>query len=144
MDASDLHEVLLGNGVELLLVLHQLRELDVDGGAEGGAEVRRAAGDEAKVGIVRKLADGLDVSGSAAKAVKDLLDTGARLHRDDAKLVLLIDPDKEGLGVIVEDASARRPVAVEVACLEEAVTLLEEEVIVDQLLLSGRSMPSSG
>ena len=35
----------------------------------------------------------------------------------------------------MEDTSARWPVSVEVACLQESVTLFEKEVIIDELLL---------
>ena len=35
----------------------------------------------------------------------------------------------------MEDASTLRPVSVEVASIQESISLLEEEVIVDQLLL---------
>lgn len=65
----------------------------------------------------------LDVSSSSAKSVKDFLDTSTLLHRDNSKLILLIDPDQESLGVIVEDTSARWPVSVEVACNKESVSL---------------------
>jgi hypothetical protein len=45
------------------------------------------------------------------------------LHGDDTELILLVDPDEESLGVVVEDTTALGPVAVESASLEEAVTL---------------------
>jgi len=45
------------------------------------------------------------------------------LHGDDSELILLVDPDQESLGVVVEDTSARWPVSVEVASLKESVTL---------------------
>jgi hypothetical protein len=48
------------------------------------------------------------------------------LHGDDSELVLLVDPDEESLGVVVEDASAGWPVSVEVAGLEESVALPTE------------------
>ena len=137
VDTSDLNVVLVSDRVELVLSVHQLRQLDVHGAAHRSAQVRRAAGDVTIVVVVRELANGLNVLGSAAKAIEDLLDTSTLLHGDDAQLVLLVDPDEERLRVIVEDASAGRPVAVEVAGFEEPVALLEQEVVVDQLLLSG-------
>lgn len=39
MDTSDLNEVLGSDGLELLLLLHKLWKLDVDGGSEGGSEI---------------------------------------------------------------------------------------------------------
>ena len=121
VDASDLDVVLGSNSLELVLLLAELRELDVDRGAHGGAEVRGAGGDVAESGVVGELADGLDMSGGAAKAVKDLGDASTLLHGDDSELVLLVDPDEEGLGVVVEDSTATGPVTVEVAGLEETV-----------------------
>ena len=44
----------------------------------------------------------------------------------------------------MEDASAFGPVSVEVASIQESVSLLEEEVIVDQLLLLGWSHGAKG
>ena len=95
----------------------------MDGGAEGGTEVGVAGGDVAKVLVVSELADGLDVSGGAGEAVEHSVDVGTTLHGDDAELIFLINPDKESLGVVVEDTAARGPVAVETAGLEETVTL---------------------
>ncbi len=73
--------------------------------------------------IVRELADGLDVSGSSAKSVEDFEDTSSWLHRDDSELILLVDPDEESLGVVVEDTSSGWPVSVKVASLKESVSL---------------------
>ena len=121
---SDLHVVLVSDLVELGLVGGgaKLGQVDVDGGAHGGTEVSGAGGDVAEVGVVSELADGLDVLGSAAESVEDFLDAGTGLHGDDTELVLLVDPDEEGLFLVVEDTSALGPVAVEVASLEESVT----------------------
>ena len=54
-----------------------------------------------------RVTDGTDATG---QALKDTLDIAAVLHGDDAELVLLIHPQQEGLGLIVEDAAALRPV----------------------------------
>ena len=123
VDASNLDVVLVGDGVELVLLLAQLRELDVHGGAHGGAEVRRAGGDVAERRVVGELADALNDRGGLAEPLEDLLDSGTLLHRDNSELILLVDPDQEGLGVVVENATAAGPVAVQVTSLEEAVTL---------------------
>lgn len=50
-------------------------------------------------------------------------------------MILLVAPDQEGLVVVMEDATSGRPETASVRCLKEAIALLEEEVIVDQLLL---------
>ena len=59
-------------------------------------------------------------------------------------MILFVDPAKEGLGIVVEDATAGGPVTVETAGLEEAIALLEQEVVLDQLLLIGLAHGSQG
>ena len=115
-------------------------QVNVDRGPHAGAKVGGArvdiaellAEDEvlAALGLDR-VADGLDAAG---KALEDSLDVTALLHGDDAELVLLIDPDKEGLGLIVEDATALGPVALHAGHLQIGVSRHEEEVVIDQLL----------
>jgi len=57
------------------------------------------------------------------------------LHGDDSKLILLVDPDKEGLVVVMVDTSSLWPVSLKSSRLEILVTTLEEEMIGDQLFL---------
>ena len=73
--------------------------------------------------VMSKLADSFDFGSSSAESVENLNDTGSLLHGDDSKLILFVDPDEEGLGVVVEDTSAGWPVSVEIACFEESVSL---------------------
>ena len=73
--------------------------------------------------VVSELGSGLDSGGGAAETLEDSADVGTLLHGDDTELILLINPDEEGLGVIVEDTSALGPVAVETAGIEEAIAL---------------------
>jgi hypothetical protein len=49
-------------------------------------------------------------------------------------LILLVDPDKEGLIVIVVDSSCIRPVSIKASSFKESVSFLEEEVVFDKLL----------
>jgi hypothetical protein len=86
---------------------------------------------------VSEVADGLDGGGGAAESVEDFGNTGTLLHGDDSELVLLVDPDEERLGLVVENSTTTGPVTVEVASGEETVSLLEKEVVLDQLLLIG-------
>ena len=65
----------------------------------------------------------LDLGSSDGESLEDLTDVRTLLHRDDTELILLINPDEEGLGVIVEDTSALGPVAVKTAGIEEAIAL---------------------
>jgi len=77
---------------------------------------------------------GTNSSNATGQALKDTLDITTLLHGDDPHLILLIDPEKEGLGLIVEDATALGPVTLHTSNLEVAVTRHEEEVVIDQLL----------
>lgn len=79
--------------------------------------------------------DTLNVLSSTAEALKHSSDVSTRLHRNNAELILLIDPDKESLGIIVEDSSARWPVSVQSTGFKEPVSFLEKEVVSDELLL---------
>lgn len=70
-----------------------------------------------------ELDDLLDLGSTAGEAVEDGMDIGTGLHGDDAELILFVDPDEEGLFLVVEDTTTVGPVTVEAASLEEAVTL---------------------
>lgn len=82
-----------------------------------------------------KTCNSLNMSGSLGETSEDGTDVGARLHRNDAELVLFVDPHEESLIVVVENTSAFRPVAVETASIKETISFLEEEMIIDELLL---------
>merc|ERR1712179_693010 len=47
---------------------------------------------------------------STSKTLKYTLDITSLLHGDDPSLIFLIDPEKEGLGSVVEDSTALGPV----------------------------------
>ena len=144
MGSTDLHVELVGDALESRPVLHQVGKVDVDGGAEGCSKVGWARSDVTELVVVSERGNTLDVGCSLRQSCEDCTDVSTLLHRDDSKLILLVDPDEEGLLVVVEDASAFRPVSVEVASIQESVSLLEKEVIVDQLLLLGWSHGAEG
>ena len=123
VDTTDLHVILGGNFFELFHVLGKLWQLDVDGGTESGTQVGWAGSDVAQVLVMRKFSNIFDSSGGAGKTVENGVNVGTWLHGDDSELIFLIDPDKEGLVVVVEDSSARWPVTVQTASIQEAVTL---------------------
>merc|ERR1719402_2009374 len=85
--------------------------------------------------LSRLLLDGLlnslDTLGKPGEA---LLHISSLLHGDDAELILLVDPDEEGLLPVVEDATTLRPVALHTSHLQVPVSGDEEEVVVNQLL----------
>jgi len=129
--------------VQLLLVLGQGGELDVDAGTETSSQVGWAGQDVAEmlvphVRVAALLHEGLDLGQALAETLEDTLDVTALLHGDDAEMVLLVDPDQEGLGVVVPDATSVGPVAGHTGAGEERRDgLVEEEVIGDQLILLG-------
>mmetsp|Transcript_48843 Transcript_48843/g.66506 ORF Transcript_48843/g.66506 Transcript_48843/m.66506 type:complete len:318 (-) Transcript_48843:69-1022(-) len=135
MNTSDLDVVLVSNALELGHILRKLGESDMYGSSEGGTKVGGARGDVTKVLVVGELGNLLNSLGGTGESIEDSTNIGTVLHGDDSKLILLINPDKEGLVIVVEDTSAGRPVSVEVAGLKETVAFLEEEVVVDKLLL---------
>jgi len=125
-------------GSESLLV--PSGQVNVDGCAHASAQVGWAGVDVAELGaqqeVLARLSldgvrDGLDTAG---KALEDSLDITTVLHGDDTELILLIDPDQEGLGIIVEDSTALGPVTLHTGNLQVGVTRHEEEVVIDQLL----------
>ena len=95
----------------------------MDGSSEGGSEVSWAGGDVSKMVGVGELSDLLDSSGGTGKTTEDFSDVSTWLHGDDSELIFFIDPDEEGLVVVVEDSSAGWPVTVETAGGEVFVAL---------------------
>jgi len=129
--------------VQLLLVLSHGGELDVDTGAETSSQVGWAGQDVAEmlvphVRVTALLHEGLDLGQALAETTEDTLDVTALLHGDDAEMILLVDPDQEGLGVVVPDTTGIGPVTGHAGAGEERRHgLVEEEVIGDQLILLG-------
>merc|ERR1719391_1809272 len=85
--------------------------------------------------LSRLLLDGLlDSLNTLGKPGEDLLHISSLLHGDDAELILLVDPDKEGLLPVVEDSTTLGPVTLHASHLQVPVARDKEEVVVDQLL----------
>merc|ERR1739844_344354 len=78
-----------------------------------------------------RVTNSLDAPG---KSFKDSLDISTLLHGDDSELILLIDPDQESLGSVVEDTSALWPVSLHTSNSQISVARHEEEVIINKLL----------
>ena len=76
----------------------------------------------------------LDLGGSDRESLEDGTDVSTRLHGDNTELVFFIDPDKECLVVVVEDATSFRPFIVATGCCKEPVSFLKEEVVGDELV----------
>ena len=73
--------------------------------------------------VVGELDDSFNMLSSSAKSLEDSSDVSTWLHGNDTKLILLVNPHEESLLLVVEDTSARWPVPVETARLEEFVSL---------------------
>jgi len=131
----------LASNLELLdAFLGPSGEVNMDRGSHASTEVGGAGVDVtvllgqsiflARLGL-DGLLDGLDAAGEAGE---DSLDVAALLHGDDTGLVLLIDPEKEGLGVIVEDSTTLGPVTLHTSDGQVSISVDKEEVIINQLL----------
>jgi hypothetical protein len=58
---------------------------------------------------------------------------GTVLHRNDSKLIFLVNPHKESLVVIVENTTSLGPFSLKTAGFEVLVTTLEQEMVSDEL-----------
>jgi len=118
-------------------------QVHVDGGTHASAQVGGAGVNVAELGAEQELLaalslDGVtDSSNAPGETLKDTLDITALLHGDDTELILLVDPDKEGLVLVVEDATALGPVALHASDLQVGVTRHEKEMVIDELLAGG-------
>merc|ERR1719471_2276970 len=115
-------------------------QVDHDGSPHAGSKVGGAGVDVAVLLgqgelLARLSLDGVPDSLDAAReAGEDSLDVAALLHGDDPHLVLLVHPQQEGLGSVVEDATTLGPVALHSRDSEVGVSRHEEEVVVNELL----------
>jgi len=135
VSTSNLNLVLIGNGLEGFLIVHQLWQFDVDRCSHGGTKIGWARSNVTKMTIMGEVDNRFNMLSGSAESLKYLWDVSIFLHRNDSKLILLINPDKESLGVVVENTSTRWPVSVKTARLKESVTLFEEEMVSDELFL---------
>jgi hypothetical protein len=112
----------------------------MDRGTHASAQVGGAGVDVAKLGAEQevlarlsldRVSDSLNATG---KALKDGKDIATILHGNDTELIFLIDPDKEGLGIIVEDTTTLRPITLHTSNLQIWVSRHEEEVVINKLL----------
>merc|ERR1739844_416711 len=112
----------------------------MDGGTHTSSKIGGAGVDESVLFRESKVLATLSldrVSNSldtTSKTSKDTLDITALLHGDDSHLIFLIDPEKEGLGSVVEDSTAIWPVTLHTSNSEVTVSTNEEEVIINKLL----------
>ena len=82
---------------------------------------------------MRKLSHLFNVSASSAKSIENCLQISSILHGNYSQLVLLVNPNEEGLFFVVEDTSSVGPVSVKANSLQVTISLLKEEMVVDKL-----------
>ena len=109
-------------GIQSLLGVS--REINHDGSSHSSPQVSRTGVDEAvllrqsevlSTLFLYRFTHSLDTSD---KTRKDTLDVTALLHGDDPHLILLIDPEQEGLLLVVEDTTSLRPVTLHTSNLK--------------------------
>jgi len=131
-------------------VLGPAGQVNVDGGTHASAQVGGARVNVTELGGEQEVlarfsldgvTDSLDASG---ETLEDSLDITSLLHGDNTELILLVDPDQEGLVGVVEDTTALGPVTLHTSNLQVGVTRHEEEVVVDELLADGLIHTSQG
>jgi len=121
-------------------VLGPAGQVNVDGGTHASAQVGGARVNVTELGgeqevlarfSLNGVTDSLDASG---ETLEDSLDITSLLHGDNTELILLVDPDQEGLVGVVEDTTALGPVTLHTSDLQVGVTRHEEEMVIDELL----------
>merc|ERR1719362_1536209 len=121
-------------------VLGPSGQVNVDGGTHTSTQVGGARVNITEFGgdleiLARFSLDGVtDTLDASGESFKDSLDISSLLHGDDTELILLIDPDQEGLIGIVEDTTAFGPIALHTSNLQVGVTRHEQEMVIDELL----------
>jgi len=116
------------------------RKVDVDRGPHTSAKVGGARVNVAKPVIqtevlprlfLHRVLDSLDTLG---KSLEYLLYIATHLHGNNTELILFIDPDKESLLVIVEDASTLRPISFHTSNCQIPISGNKQEMVINQLL----------
>jgi len=139
--STGLNSKLLASCLELInSLLGPTWKINVDRGSHTSSKIGWARVDVSVLlgeGIVlaRLGLDGIsDSLDSTGKTSEDSLDVSSLFHGDDTGLILLIDPHKEGLGVIVEDSTTLGPVTLHTSNCQVSVSADKKEVVIDELL----------
>ena len=94
----------------------ELGDLNHGTGTETSSEVGGAGQDVTEMVVVHEIGasgneDLLDGLGGVSESLEDSTDVVSLLHGDDSGVILLVDPNEEVLGIVVEDTSGVGPVA---------------------------------
>ena len=85
--------------------------------------------------IMRELRHFFDFSSGCGESLEDCVNVTSLFHGNDSELVLFIDPNQEGLVVVVINSTTAGPVSIETASFEEPISFFKQEVIIDKLVL---------
>ena len=93
-----------------------MRELDHASSTKTSSQIGRASQDITEMVIVHKifshaLKDISNDAGGFCEAIEDSMYVVSFLHRDNSRVVLFVDPNKEVAGFVVEDTTSVGPVA---------------------------------
>mmetsp|Transcript_33739 Transcript_33739/g.81700 ORF Transcript_33739/g.81700 Transcript_33739/m.81700 type:complete len:252 (+) Transcript_33739:77-832(+) len=130
----------LGADLTEILAGRDQRQLGHGPGAQASSQVGRARQDVPQVIVVHEivalfLQHLLDGGACGSEPLKDGVHIVSLLHGHDAHVILLIQPHKEVLGIIVEDSAGVRPVAAAARRQQErGVRLLEEVAALAEVL----------
>jgi len=78
----------------------------MNGSSHGCSKVSWARGDVTEVIVMSKFDNGLNMFSSSAQSLKYCSNVSTLLHGNNSKLILFVDPHKESLAIVMEDASA--------------------------------------
>jgi hypothetical protein len=137
VDSSNLYVIFIGNGLVEIFLFHQFWQVDVNRSSETSSHVGWASGNVSEMFVIGEFCFLLNLVSTISKSSENLLDVGTLLHGDNSELILFVNPNKEGFGIVVEDTSSLWPVSLESSRLKIFVSSLEKEVIGDQLLSIG-------
>ena len=134
VDTTDLQLQAVTDALEVRLG-RDLRKLDVDRSTDSGSQVGWAESEPSEMFVTGEWNLGFDGLDTLDETFQDLSDVSAVLHGDDTEVIFFVDPDEESLGFVVVDTTSVGPVAAGVSGLEEAISFLEEEVVLNKLVL---------
>merc|ERR1712045_548559 len=126
------------------------REVDVDGGSHASSKIGWARVNITELFGQLEVLAGFSLDGvlyglnTSGQSFEYTLGITSLLHGNDSELILLINPDKECFGFIVEDSTAFWPVTLHTSYLQVWITRHEEEVIINQLLSDSLVHSSQG
>jgi len=136
LETQEMHDL-----VETLLILSEVRDLDVNASTQTGAQVRGAGQHVTQMLVPHELLTFIlhgifKACEALTEAAEHFLDVATLLHGDDSQMILLVNPNQEGLVIVVPDTTSIRPITGHTSTAQQGGDrLVEEEMVVDELFL---------